>query len=69
MNNWIRFFLGTPQRFLRTGVAVGLVVVMINPGLLQTAFTRLVAELSPVIGQVIMIAVVWFAIKKILGIK
>lgn len=63
MNNWIRFFIGTPQRFLVTAGFVGLVVVMIKPGLLQMAVNRLLAEISPLFGPIIQIAILIFAFK------
>lgn len=71
MKTWIKFFAGTPQRFLATAGAVALVVVIVCPGLLATASNRLMLELAPVLGPALNIAIilgafvfVWKAVTK-----
>lgn len=68
MGQWIRFFVGTPQRFVGTSLVVGLIVVLTNPGLLRTAGERLVAEVSPLVGPAIMLGIVILGFRLMLGI-
>ncbi len=63
MGNWIRFFVGTPRRFLATAAVLGLIAVMINPGLLRTAVERLLVEVSPLLGPVISLIIVIGALR------
>lgn len=58
MSSWSRFFLGTPRRFLATFTVVGLVIVMTNPGLLETAVNRFVAAITPLLGPALTIVIV-----------
>jgi len=58
MRNWMRFFVGTPQRFLWTALGVGLIVVLVKPGLLALAGERLMVEIQPILGPAIQLAVV-----------
>jgi len=66
MGNWFRYFLGTPQRALRTFIAAGLVAVVAKPGLLATAAERLVAELMPLLGPALAIVIVFAGLRLIL---
>ena len=66
---WFRYFLGTPQRFVRTLVGLAIVAVLIDPTILSNTVSGLMAVVSPLIGPIVTIVIVWFAIKKILGIK
>ena len=47
---WVRFFLGTPRRFLTTFSIVALLLVVAFPGLLRFAIERLLIEISPLFG-------------------
>ena len=67
LNEWIRFFFGTPKRFLWSALVVGLVVVTINPGLLQSAVVRLLQELTPLIGPLLSILIIIVALRVIVG--
>ena len=58
VGTWVRYFIGTPQRFMRTALVVGLIIVVIKPGLLALACTRLMAEIGPVLGPAIQLAIV-----------
>jgi len=71
MRNWIRFFLGTPQRFL--GTAVGLLVLsaIADPSIpvhvfnsLSTAFMPLV---EPVLRIVLTVGIIWVGIRIIIS--
>ena len=66
MNQWFRYFLGTPQRFLRSFVVVGLIVVILNPGLLALAVNRFLGEMNPLIGPLLQIGIVVAGIRIIL---
>ncbi len=67
MGVWIRFFIGTPKRFTVTMLCIGLVVVMINPSILVHAINSLVTGLSPLLGPVLAILIVFAGIRLILG--
>lgn len=66
MGNWFRFFLGTPRRFLTTFAGIGLIVVMINPGILETAVNRFVAALMPLLAPALAIVIVFAGLRMIL---
>lgn len=66
--NWFRFFFGTPRRFLTTFTVVGLIVVLVFPGLLRLSAERLVNELAPLLGPVLMIVIVFAGLRMILGL-
>ena len=63
---WFRFFLGTPRRLVTTLGAIGLIVVMICPGLLRMGAERLMAELAPLFGPAITLLIVFAGIRMIL---
>ena len=63
---WFRFFLGTPRRLVTTLGVVGLIVVMICPGLLRMAVERLMAELAPLLGPAITLLIVFAGIRMII---
>ena len=67
MRHWIRFFVGTPRRFLATLAGIGLIVVMINPLLLAIAVARLIDAISPILGPALTILIVLAGIRIILG--
>ena len=66
MRQWVRFFLGTPRRLVTTFGMVGLIVVMIFPGLLRMAVDRLMTELAPLLGPAITLVIVFAGIRMIL---
>jgi hypothetical protein len=63
---WFRFFFGTPRRLVTTLGAIGLIVVMIFPGLLRMGVERLMAELAPLLGPAITLLIVFAGIRMIL---
>lgn len=67
MNTWLRFFVGTPQRFLGTFAVLGMITVVIFPGLLRTAVERLVYEITPVVGLVLVILVMFAGFRIMFG--
>ena len=64
--NVIEAFFGTPRRVQVTAVLVALGVVYFNPGLLQRILGRFVAEMEPVIGPLLTLAIVFGGIYLIL---
>lgn len=66
MNQWVRFFFGTPRRFVTTLAVIGMIVVLFEPGLLRLAAERLVAELSPLLGPVLAIVIVFAGLRLII---
>lgn len=66
MGNWIRFFIGTPQRFLRTLIGVGLIVVLLKPGLLGLAVNRFLQETGPLMGPILTVVIVFAGLRIIL---
>lgn len=67
MRQWVRFFVGTPQRFLATLAGIGLIVVVINPLLLAIAVGNLLVAVSPLLGPALTILIVLAGIRIILG--
>ena len=67
MRQWVRFFLGTPQRFLATLAGIGLIVVIFNPLLLAVAVNSLLEAINPLLGPVLAILIVLAGIRIILG--
>ncbi|MBI4138827.1 hypothetical protein HY479_01615 [Candidatus Uhrbacteria bacterium] len=63
----LRFFVGTPQRFLLTFCVIGFIVVMANPGMLAQAVSRFVEEASPLVGLAFTIAIMWVGFRLIIG--
>ncbi|MBI5654174.1 hypothetical protein HZC53_00755 [Candidatus Uhrbacteria bacterium] len=64
---WVRFFIGTPRRFLATASVFALAFVLLFPGLLKTAAFRLVEELGPVLGLAIQVAIVLVGLRLLLS--
>ena len=63
MQKWIKFFVGTPKRFLAVVCAIGLVVCMANPGMLRNACERFVQEVSPLISLIIVLGICWLGFR------
>lgn len=61
MKRFLKFFLGTPKRFLATGVAVAALAAFVHfqPGVLEAALVRLFNEAAPVLFS---IAVLWIVL-------
>jgi hypothetical protein len=62
---WFRFFLGTPRRFVATMVAIGVVVVIAFPGLLEMAVRRFVCALMPLLGPAMIVLIVFAGLRMI----
>jgi len=65
MSVWLKFFIGTPQRFLGTLAGFAVLAVMISPGLLQNVLGRVVSEVGPLMGPLFAIAVMFLGIRHI----
>ena len=68
MRTWVRFFVGTPQRFLWTLLGLAVVAVLVKPGLLAMTFNRLMAEVQPILAQAISLGVTLAIIVFLLGV-
>lgn len=66
MREWLRFFFGTPRRFVATVAVVGMVVVILSPGLLYRAASGLVRELWPLVQLFLMICIVIYGFRLII---
>jgi len=64
---WIRFFFGTPRRFLATTTILGMVVVILRPGLLASAVEGLINELMPLLGPAMTIVIVVVSLRMLIG--
>ena len=58
LQNVVDAFFGTPRRVQVTTVLILLGVVYFNPGFLQRILGRFVAEVEPVIGPLLTLAIV-----------
>lgn len=71
MRSWIRFFLGTPRRFLWTMSVPGAVFAYYRPDVVQQAVFNLLnavfAGVAPFFGPLLMLGIIWFGFKMILG--
>lgn len=71
MRTWVRFFVGTPQRFLYTLLGLAIVAVLVKPGLLALTFNRLMAEVQPILASAISlgvtIAIIVFMVKMVVS--
>lgn len=67
MQVWFRYFLGTPQRFIRTLVAVAIAWCLFDPAAFAQALSNAVWEflnaLQPLLGPVIQLLVLGLAVK------
>lgn len=64
---WVRFFIGTPRRFLATATVFAIAFVLLFPGLLKAAATQLVGELGPLFGLAFQVAIVAVGLKLLLS--
>lgn len=64
---WFRYFFGTPQRAVRSLIALGLISVIIFPGLLLVMVERFVAALMPLLGPTLAVAIVIAGLRLIVG--
>ncbi len=57
---WIRFFFGTPRRFVVSAVAIVILMAVVHfqPGLLLKLTDRVVAESWPVIQAILVLLIV-----------
>jgi branched-subunit amino acid transport protein len=67
LGQWVRFFLGTPQRFLRTLIGVAIMTAFVKPEILVNAVNGLYLAVQPLIAPAITIAIVVYAIKIIVS--
>lgn len=67
MNPWVRFFVGTPQRFLVTAAALLVLASLVNPAIPGTVASGIVALLSPFIGIGMTIVIVYLVFRMMLG--
>ena len=67
MNQWVQFFLGTPQRFCVTALVVGLITVMVFPELLAVAIERLLVAMMPLMAPALTVLIVLAGIRMMFG--
>lgn len=65
LNAFFEALFGTAQRCQATLVVLGLGVVALNPGLIASAVSLLVAELAPLLGPALAICIVVGGIRMI----
>lgn len=51
MREWVRYFVGTPQRAMRTFIAITVIAVVIFPAILRVMAERFIAELGPLFAR------------------
>lgn len=66
MKNWIRFFLGSPQRFLWTIAGTGVIAAVLDPSLPARAVNAVLVAVVPIIGPLVAIALGIAAIRFII---
>jgi hypothetical protein len=66
MKKWLRFFFGGPVRLVLTLLLVAAVVALIWPGTVERMALRVMEELLPLVGVVLLIMVVFWGLKLII---
>jgi len=51
MREWFRYFVGTPQRAMRTFIAIVVITFILFPAILRVVIERFIAELSPLFAR------------------
>lgn len=73
MRIWLRFFLGSPSRFLGTVVGIGIAVCLVEPSLFEMALNRamgaVITAVQPLIGPALAVIIVLAGLRKMLGGK
>ncbi len=66
---WIKFFFGSPQRFLASciGISASLILVSVFPGVLRSAIEMLMYELSPLIMVAIVCVIIVGAFRMVVA--
>jgi hypothetical protein len=64
--DWVRYFIGTPQRATRTMIGIALITVLYNPALLVKALGGVMAAVQPLIGPVLSLLIVLAGLRFIL---
>jgi formate-dependent nitrite reductase membrane component NrfD len=71
MRIWLRFFLGSPSRFLGTVVGIGIAICLINPVLFERALNQamgaIIAAVQPLVGPALAVVIVLAGLRKMLG--
>lgn len=67
MNQWVKFFIGTPQRFLVTMAGLLVLASLADPGIPGRMAQGIVALLSPFIGIGITIVIIVLVLKGMVG--
>ena len=60
---WVSYFIGTPQRMMRTIIGVSLIVVLIKPELLERAVSALMVAVQPLIAPALTILIVFAGLR------
>lgn len=63
MREWLRFFFGTPARFVASGTILGAFIVWWLPGVVHRMGQQLVVELSPLLHLALSLAVLYFGLR------
>ena len=65
---WLRFFIGTPQRLMRTLLVIVALVVFshLYPGTIANGLHQLVWEIQPIVGPILTLVLVVIGIRIIL---
>ncbi len=64
--NWVRYFLGSPQRLLLTLGGVTVLYALANPSGFQQALGRLMGLVWQLFAFCLVLAVIWHVIRRII---
>lgn len=66
MSAWLKYFFGTPKRFVSTAVCIGIIIVILNPQILAMAVNSLLIGITPLLGPALAILIVMGGVKMML---
>lgn len=67
MNQWVRFFAGTPQRLLGTIGALLVLAMMLVPAIAAALIGSIIAVATPFIGMAVTVAIVMIVFRGMVG--
>lgn len=70
MKQWVKYFIGTPKKFIRTAVTVAVVTMVImiiaDPGLAQQKTALIINEILRIMIALLPLALMYYALRWLL---
>ncbi len=69
MKEWLKYFFGTPRRFLGSTVGIGIIISLIHPEIFAQALSKsvgaIVVSLQPLIGPALTVIIVFAGLRMV----